>query len=289
MNTLLARLTFVPASHYAGSFTIATTVNDGIAAPVSGIKKVTGTASPEAPSDPVPTSGTTGDSDLINPEQDTSDKEAQEEEATAESPETPREDQFSLDLRNTTAGMRLRYISAKDRGESQDSSHAQSNTSNADKNIDSREPIRFNNQWVNHNIPGTLSDFLNYVREEVSYVVSDFSTSIKMLHKTVELIEEEEMIIKKTIMGGTLTLSAGLATWILRGGSLVASALTTMPIWKGFDPLNVLPLSRKERRKKLKEVHDAEEDERRKDRRVANILDRSARKGRKDTVEEDPS
>lgn len=49
VNVLLAGVTFVPASNYNGAFTIATSVSDGVAAPVTGSKAVTGIAVNDPP------------------------------------------------------------------------------------------------------------------------------------------------------------------------------------------------------------------------------------------------
>ncbi len=52
--------------------------------------------------------------------------------------------------------------------------------------------------------------------------------------------------------GTSLLLSAGILTWVLRGGALASALLSTMPVWQGFDPLPVL-LARKRRRDKDEE------------------------------------
>ena len=54
VNTLLAGLTFTPALNYNSNFTIATSVNDGVAAPITGTKTMTGTAVNDAPVNTVP-------------------------------------------------------------------------------------------------------------------------------------------------------------------------------------------------------------------------------------------
>jgi hypothetical protein len=46
------------------------------------------------------------------------------------------------------------------------------------------------------------------------------------------------------ITGSTVLLSAGYLTWLLRGGSLLASVLATMPTWRNFDPLPILMKTR---------------------------------------------
>src|SRR4029077_14930163 len=49
VNALLAGLTFTPALNYNSNFTIATSVDDGVAAAITGVKNMTGTAVDDAP------------------------------------------------------------------------------------------------------------------------------------------------------------------------------------------------------------------------------------------------
>jgi hypothetical protein len=113
--------------------------------------------------------------------------------------------------------------------------------------------------------------------EDVSNITSDFynsiDSSIEMLRNSIESIGRQDEFIIKVVKGVTLMFSVGLATWVLRTGSLIASAITSIPIWKSFDPLPVLPLSRKKRREKIKEVRIIEKDERMKNKKVAELLD----------------
>jgi VCBS repeat-containing protein len=85
--------------------------------------------------------------------------------------------------------------------------------------------------------------------------------------------ETGELIIANTIRGTTWTLSAGFVAWILRGGSLVAAAMSSIPIWRGLDPLPVIAMSRKEREKrdKDKRVDQQEEDDLQKE--IGDLID----------------
>src|SRR4029079_1780602 len=49
VNTLLAGLTFVPTPDFNGSFSIATSMSDGMAGPITGTKAFTGIAVNDAP------------------------------------------------------------------------------------------------------------------------------------------------------------------------------------------------------------------------------------------------
>jgi hypothetical protein len=43
-----------------------------------------------------------------------------------------------------------------------------------------------------------------------------------------------------TIITTTVTMSAGFLMWLSRGGSLLMSALSTLPVWRLLDPLPIL-------------------------------------------------
>jgi hypothetical protein len=45
------------------------------------------------------------------------------------------------------------------------------------------------------------------------------------------------VVITQIATGTGMVLSVGFLGWILNGGALAASLLSTMPIWRGFDPL----------------------------------------------------
>ena len=62
-----------------------------------------------------------------------------------------------------------------------------------------------------------------------------------------------------SVAGMTTTLlSVGYVIWCLRGGSLVATLLTTLPLWRWLDPLPVL--ERNERQRRPGEQNDEDEE-----------------------------
>jgi uncharacterized delta-60 repeat protein len=61
VNTLLAGLTFTPALNYNSSFTISTSVDDGVAAAITGSKSMTGTAVNDAPTSTAPVAASTNE------------------------------------------------------------------------------------------------------------------------------------------------------------------------------------------------------------------------------------
>jgi hypothetical protein len=68
---------------------------------------------------------------------------------------------------------------------------------------------------------------------------------------------------------GSLSVTSGLIAWLLRGGSLAASFITAMPLWKGMDPLPVLNKSKKDRED---EDEDDEATEISADKRVERLM-----------------
>ena len=62
-------------------------------------------------------------------------------------------------------------------------------------------------------------------------------------------------------------LTVGYISWILRGGALAATLLSTMPMWRQFDPLPLLAARKRRRDKKQSEEEKA--------RRAAELADES--------------
>jgi hypothetical protein len=56
-------------------------------------------------------------------------------------------------------------------------------------------------------------------------------------------------IFSAGIRGTGIALTAGVASWVLRGSSLLASFLSTVPVWRGLDPLPILAAARKKQTK----------------------------------------
>ena len=54
-------------------------------------------------------------------------------------------------------------------------------------------------------------------------------------------------IVVATVAAGTsLSITVGIVARLLRGGALLSALLTSMPVWRGFDPMMVL--TRRKRR-----------------------------------------
>lgn len=73
---------------------------------------------------------------------------------------------------------------------------------------------------------------------------ASLSVSLRAIEDQITEMSRTHTVAEKLsvhiIAGTSLTLSAGFVAWVLRGGSLLASFMSTLPLWKGFDPLPIL-------------------------------------------------
>jgi len=79
------------------------------------------------------------------------------------------------------------------------------------------------------------------------------------------LVDESQgqMRSDEVSIGISMSLTAGVVSWVLRGGSLLASFMSVAPLWRQIDPLPILSASdRNEEKEKQEhdEAHDEEED-----------------------------
>ena len=107
------------------------------------------------------------------------------------------------------------------------------------------------------------------------------SHSLKALWEAVDAMRRQvgeedaagrrSYLIAKAAAGGGFLLTAGFVAWILRSGALFASLVSTLPLWKGYDPLPILAYKRRR-------DEDKEDDTKN---RMAAVRDREERAARK--------
>jgi VCBS repeat-containing protein len=85
----------------------------------------------------------------------------------------------------------------------------------------------------------------------------------QQLDKSTLLDQLKEKLVIGTASGIGGTFFVGYVMWALRGTSLLASALASLPLWRCFDPLTVLPAPTRRRRKRDAEQKGLAEDENR--------------------------
>jgi hypothetical protein len=93
------------------------------------------------------------------------------------------------------------------------------------------------------------------------------------LQRATETSEGQRRLIVVVTTAGGVALTAGLVTWLLHSGSLLASLVSTLPAWRHFDPLPVVLGSDRERRDREQEVAVATEDENKQFHRLGDLFD----------------
>jgi hypothetical protein len=102
------------------------------------------------------------------------------------------------------------------------------------------------------------------------------------LRRATDISEgHQQFVVRVTNIGG-MTLTAGVVTWLLRAGSLLASLTATLPAWRHFDPLPVVLVGGRERRKRKEDTAAAAEHENRQFRGLRDLLDRKGANERSD-------
>ncbi|MDX2251143.1 MAG: cadherin domain-containing protein, partial [Nitrospira sp.] len=92
------------------------------------------------------------------------------------------------------------------------------------------------------------------------------------LERKMQEREEQAHLIGRIAAFSGVALSAGFVTWLLRGGSLLASFLVSLPAWRHFDPLPVLGLGRRRRKERDQEMREDHEQENREFQGLDRIL-----------------
>ncbi|MEO2018727.1 MAG: hypothetical protein ABGZ53_30630 [Fuerstiella sp.] len=59
-----------------------------------------------------------------------------------------------------------------------------------------------------------------------------------------DALEQRQLIAEQVVVGSSAVVSTGVSVgyvmWLLRGGSLLTTFLSSLPAWQAFDPLAVL-------------------------------------------------
>ncbi|MAE65767.1 MAG: hypothetical protein CMJ18_15975, partial [Phycisphaeraceae bacterium] len=73
-----------------------------------------------------------------------------------------------------------------------------------------------------------------------------------------------------SIAGFNTLMTVGYTVWALRGGSLLASLMTSLPVWQFVDPLPVIEDARRHKRKKKGDDIEEEDEQ---ETKLAEMLD----------------
>ena len=128
--------------------------------------------------------------------------------------------------------------------------------------LDQRGPLEALRNELNHVIERIVDPFWKEPQRHVSdaqAMISNESIQRELdglkqqLEESVRPDELKEKLLVGMASGIGGTFFVGYVFWALRGASLLASALASLPVWRCFDPLTVLPTPKRRRRK-----HDTE-------------------------------
>ena len=122
------------------------------------------------------------------------------------------------------------FAMSSERLELRDATNVRTSVSALDRSADASTETKLNFQ-----------DSLRFAGEDLSYLVG--TEFIKELEKV-----EEDFTFHGTVpewaagtaVATTASISVGYIMWMLRGGYVLASVLSTMPVWQNIDPLPVL-------------------------------------------------
>ncbi|MFK7856966.1 MAG: cadherin-like domain-containing protein, partial [Granulosicoccus sp.] len=85
-----------------------------------------------------------------------------------------------------------------------------------------------------------LADFMRLSQSEISQNTEDFIASLDKQQANLD----EQASFAQTIVGSSVGISSGLSVgyliWLIRGGTLMGSVLSSMPAWRFVDPLPIL-------------------------------------------------
>jgi hypothetical protein len=95
--------------------------------------------------------------------------------------------------------------------------------------------------FPSHRSGGTLFDALDKMKQDVNES------------------DDQNNKFYSAIKSTGIILTAGFASWVLRGSSLLASFLSTMPFWRSLDPLPILAGARNNT-KKAANINDPKKD-----------------------------
>ncbi|MBT8443891.1 MAG: tandem-95 repeat protein, partial [Gammaproteobacteria bacterium] len=118
--------------------------------------------------------------------------------------------------------------------------------------------------------PKFLNDVVETIERTFDVEIADFGM-LKLNHlavwETLDVMRRDMsdvdgagpvngVVMVQVTTGSSLLLSAGILTWILRGGALASALLSTLPVWQGFDPLPILMARKRSRDKAADERED---------------------------------
>ena len=81
------------------------------------------------------------------------------------------------------------------------------------------------------------------------------------IEEAIGVEEKQEMVVVRVAALSGTALSVGFVAWAVQSSTLLASCLATLPVWRNFDPLPVVKLSKEERTRRRQAADAAQRQE----------------------------
>jgi hypothetical protein len=98
--------------------------------------------------------------------------------------------------------------------------------------------------------------FLDFDSEDNDPVIldKDYDALRQEIDESFDTELKGQSIKAKIVTATAATFTVGIVSYLLRAGSLVASMMSALPLWRGFDPIAIF--SGKKKKKKQNEISD---------------------------------
>jgi hypothetical protein len=98
--------------------------------------------------------------------------------------------------------------------------------------------------------------FLDFDSEDNDPVIldEDYDALRQEIDESFDTELKGQSIKAKIVTATAATFTVGIVSYLLRAGSLVASMMSALPLWRGFDPIAIF--SGKKKKKKQNEISD---------------------------------
>jgi len=106
--------------------------------------------------------------------------------------------------------------------------------------------------------PFTYAKMLNPLQPDMAIWESIEAMMEQMDGRDASWYRDDQVLTTTTATGLTVSFTVGYVSWLLRAGYLSASLLSTLPLWREFDPLPVLATTKEKKRKSADRDKDSQ-------------------------------
>ena len=115
--------------------------------------------------------------------------------------------------------------------------------------IPENQTLKILNKNIEHKIEQSDTAFLERIDD------------IRRQFDSIDLAENPKQIEVQVMLGATVAFTAGFVSWVLRGGALLSSLMSAIPLINRFDPIPILRSSKKIFRTAEKETSELDKDQ----------------------------